>query len=422
MNLLLVGINHQTAPVAIRERVAFTSGEILPAIASLQKTVNIEEAVILSTCNRTEIIVSSDGANQQDLSDWLASYHQVAPNTLQDSLYSHTDIEAARHLMRVTSGLDSMVLGEPQITGQVKTAFADARQAGSVGSNLNRLFQQTFKIAKEVRSNTEIGHHLISMPAAALRLAKMLFTDLAQCRGLLVGVGDMIELSAKQLRDAGITELTIANRTIANAQSIAEAVEARIIGLDQLQDALPSFDIVISATGASLPIIGKGMIESALQKRKQLPMFLVDLAVPRDIESEVGLLRNAYLYSLDDLAQIVSENMALRQVASEAAESIIESGIDQFRANEQTRSRQDLVLAYRQQLETIKQTELNKALSKIDQGADASEVITALAIQLTQKYAHQPSVALRTFITAENHTALDIAQQLLGISQSDKDS
>jgi len=284
------------------------------------------------------------------------------------------------------------------------------------------LFQQTFKIAKEVRSNTEIGHHLISMPAAAIRLAKMLFTDLAQCRGLLVGVGDMIELSAKQLRDAGITELTIANRTIANAQSIAEAVEARIIGLDQLQDALPSFDIVISATGASLPIIGKGMIESALQKRKQLPMFLVDLAVPRDIESEVGLLRNAYLYSLDDLAQIVSENMALRQVASEAAESIIESGIDQFRANEQTRSRQDLVLAYRQQLETIKQTELNKALSKIDQGADASEVITALAIQLTQKYAHQPSVALRTFITAENHTALDIAQQLLGISQSDKDS
>jgi glutamyl-tRNA reductase len=422
MNLLLVGINHQTAPVATRERVAFAPGDIGSALTALHKAVELDQAVILSTCNRTEIIACGATLQHQSLTSWLAAFHRLAPEEIASYLYVFEGDAAVRQVMRVTSGLDSMVLGEPQITGQVKAAFAEAQAVGMVGSQLHRLFQQTFQVAKAVRSDTDIGSHLISMPSAALKLARMLFTDLTQCRALLIGVGDMIELAAKQFRDAGVNNITLANRTIRNAEPLARSVQADVVSLEQLQEVLPSFDIVVTATASSLPIIGKGMIERALQKRKNAPMFLVDLAVPRDIEPEVATLRDIYAYSLDDLSQIVSENMALRQAAAEDAEAIIETGVLAFANTEKTRIHQDLVVTYRRQLETIKQTELSKALARIQQGTSPETVIETLANQLVQKVAHPPSAALRTFMAEDNASALDIAQQLLGIQHSEEDS
>ena len=312
-----------------------------------------------------------------------------------------------------------MVLGEPQITGQVKAAFAEATAAGTVGATLHRLFQQVFQVAKQVRTDTAIGQHLISTPAAAIKLAKNLFTNLSDCRCLLVGVGDMIELAAKQLMDAGVKQITIANRTKANATSLAELCQGDILGLEQLPEYLERFDVVISATGASLPIIGKGMIEQALRRRKHAPMFLVDLAVPRDIEPEITTLRDVYLYSLDDLQTIVSENMDLRRSAAGAAEAIVRDAAIAYEQGEKTRAGQDLVVRYRKQLETIKDAELAKALARAKQGDDIDVLLKTFATQLTQKLAHTPSVGLKSLILDGDVTAIDQAKALLGLNQDD---
>ena len=417
MKLLLLGINHETAPLAVREQVAFSAGAIASALQQMCQDIGLSEALILSTCNRTEIVAVGHSEDLIRLGDWLAKYHNLETALLRDSLYSYLDEDAAKHIMRVASGLDSMVLGEPQITGQVKAAFAEATAADTVGPNLHRLFQQTFQVAKKVRTDTAIGQHLISTPAAAIKLAKNLFTNLSDCRCLLVGVGDMIELAAKQLMAAGVSQIAIANRTKANATSLAESCDGEIFGLEQLPECLERFDLVISATGANLPIIGKGMIEQALHRRKHAPMFLVDLAVPRDIEPEITTLRDVYLYSLDDLQTIVSENMDLRRSAAGAAEAIVSEAAITYEQDEKTRAGQDLVINYRKQLEAIKDIELTKALARAQQSDDIAALLKNLANQLTQKLAHTPSVGLKKLILEGDVTAIDQAKALLGLNQ-----
>ena len=419
MKLLLLGINHETAPLAVREQVTFSAGAIAPALQQMCHEIGLREALILSTCNRTELVAVGHSQDLSRLGDWLAHYHNLEPTLLQDSLYSHLEEDAAKHLMRVTSGLDSMVLGEPQITGQVKAAFAEATAAGTVGATLHRLFQQIFQVAKQVRTDTAIGQHLISTPAAAIKLAKNLFTNLSDCRCLLVGVGDMIELAAKQLIDAGVTQITIANRTKANASSLAERCGGDVLGLEQLPEYLERFDLILSATGANLPIIGKGMVEQALRRRKHAPMFLVDLAVPRDIEPEITTLRDVYLYSLDDLQNIVSENMDLRRSAAGDAEAIVQDAAITYKQGEKTRAGQDLVVRYRKQLEGFKDAELAKAMARVKQGDDIDLVLKTLATQLTQKLAHTPSVGLKSLIIDGDAAAIEQAKILLGLNQDD---
>ncbi len=418
MKLLLLGINHETAPLAVREQVTFSAGAIAPALQQMCHDIGLSEALILSTCNRTEMVAVGHPQDLTRLGDWLATYHNLESTLLQDSLYSHVADDAAKHLMRVTSGLDSMVLGEPQITGQVKAAFAEATAAGTVGATLHRLFQQIFQVAKQVRTDTAIGQHLISTPAAAIKLAKNLFTNLSDCRCLLVGVGDMIELAAKQLMDAGVKQITIANRTKANATSLAEFCQGDIL-LSDIPDVLHRSDIVISSTASQLPILGKGAVEAALKKRKHKPMFMVDIAVPRDIEPEITTLRDVYLYSLDDLQTIVSENMDLRRSAAGAAEAIVRDAAIAYEQGEKTRAGQDLVVRYRKQLETIKDAELAKALARAKQGDDIDVLLKTFATQLTQKLAHTPSVGLKSLILDGDVTAIDQAKALLGLNQDD---
>ena len=415
MNLLVLGINHQSAPLELREAIAFSTDQIRPALLELRSTGLCSEAVILSTCNRTEVITVGHPDTLSVLESWLAAHHRIEHALLKPHFYHFIEADAARHMMRVACGLDSMVLGEPQILGQVKTAFEQAKTHDAVSTRLHRLFQSTFEVAKQVRTETEIGQHLISMPAAAVRLAQNLFTQLSDCHCLLVGVGEMIQLSAKQLQNAGVSQLTITNRTETKAAALAQEAGARTLPLEQLATHLENFDVIISATGANRPLITPEMVEPALKSRRHAPIFMVDLAVPRDIHPEVGRLRDIYLYSLDDLQNIVSENLDQRKFAAADAESIINDAIDRFVRNEKTRAGQNLVVSYRRQLEAIKSEALEKALVRLEQGDDPEELLTLLANQITQKVAHKPSVELRRLISEGDTTDLVTARQLLGL-------
>ncbi|MGB1188856.1 MAG: glutamyl-tRNA reductase [Pseudomonadales bacterium] len=422
MNLLVLGINHQSAPLDLRESIAFSSDQIDPALSELRRLALCGEAVILSTCNRTEVITVGDPDGLGALKSWLANHHGIHGDLLEPHFYHFTEADAARHMMRVACGLDSMVLGEPQILGQVKAAFEQAKAAGAVSTRLHRLFQATFEVAKQVRTETEIGQHLISMPAAAVRLAQNLFTQLSECHCLLIGVGEMIQLSAKQLQNAGVTELTITNRTETKAAALAQATQAKTFPLEQLAAQLDRFDVIISATGAHEPLITAEMIEAALKSRRHAPIFMVDLAVPRDIHPGVGRLRDIYLYSLDDLQNIVSENLDQRRAAAAEAETIIVEAIDRFIRNEKARAGQNLVISYRQQLEAVKNKELERALERLQQGDDPEALLTLLANQITQKIAHSPSVELRRLISEGDDIDLNKARRLLGLEPEEQET
>ncbi len=295
MTLIAFGINHKTAPVELRGKIAFSPDAIVDALASLKKTTCAQESVIVSTCNRTEIYAQLSRERVQDVITWLAEFHQVKKDELENNSYLHLDQEAIRHIMRVACGLDSLMLGEPQILGQVKQAFTDARNSGVIQGEFERLFQHTFSVAKRVRNETEIGANAVSVAYAAVQLAKHIFSSLEKSRVLLIGAGDTIELVAKHLNEQGAKSITVANRTLAKAQSIADPLGASVLTLAQISSHLKDADIVISSTASQLPIIGKGVVQSALKERKYQPMFLVDLAVPRDVEAEVAELDDAYL-------------------------------------------------------------------------------------------------------------------------------
>lgn len=326
MTLLALGINHKTAPVSLRERVTFSPESMDQALNSLLQQPLVQGGVVLSTCNRTELYLSVEQQENlhEQLTAWLCNYHKLSPDDVRQSLYWHHGNDAVRHLMRVASGLDSQVLGEPQILGQVKKAFAESQRGQSLSSELERLFQKSFSVAKRVRTETEIGASAVSVAFAACSLARQIFESLSELHVLLVGAGETIELVARHLREHQVKHMIIANRTRERAQSLASEVGAEVITLPEIDARLADADIIISSTASPLPIIGKGMVERALKTRRNQPMLFIDIAVPRDIEPEVGKLSNAYLYSVDDLQAIIQHNMAQRQAAAVQAESIVQ--------------------------------------------------------------------------------------------------
>lgn len=397
MSLLALGINHNTASVDVREKVSFAPETMPDSLSSVLSIPGIEETVILSTCNRSEIYCSltEPAGGVEALIQWLAQTHRISPDELRAALYIHADADAVSHLGRVAAGLDSMVLGEPQILGQLKSAFAVAQEYDSVGQQLHHLFQHSFRVAKEVRTHTAIGENAVSVAYAAVRLSTRIFDRLDRCRALLIGAGETIDLVARHLRDKGVTDLVVANRTLARAQNLAAEFGARAVLLSDIPDELPGADIVISSTASQLPIIGKGMVERALKKRRHKPMFMVDIAVPRDIESEVGDLSDVYLYTVDDLKSVIEANVRSRQEAAREAMDIIARSTDAFSQSLKERQAADTIRALRRQAEQLKDVELEKARRALQQGGDAEVVMEQLARGLTNKLLHAPTVALR---------------------------
>ncbi len=417
MDLLVVGINHKTAPVSVRERVAFTPEQLGHALHDLRVTEGLEEVAILSTCNRTEIYAIHPDRDHGGVAAWLASYHNIPVESLTDALYVHSGQASVRHLLRVASGLDSMVLGEPQILGQVKDCFSQARTHRTLGTQLERLSQNTFRVAKRVRSSTAIGQNPVSVASIAVDLASQLFTDFANCSVMLIGAGETIELVGKHLRNAGVSRLVIANRTLANAETLAASLDGDAATLGDIPDLLVHTDILIASTGSQLPILGKGTVERALKQRRHKPIFMVDLAVPRDIEPEIAELRDVYLYSVDDLEQIIAENISNRAEAAHEAESIIDTALSEIEDEGKSRGAVDVLVRFRNHHETLKQGELEKALQRLAKGEAPEAVLTSLANQLTNKIIHTPSVQMKLASTEGRDNIVDAVCELFQLDE-----
>ncbi|TYL48640.1 glutamyl-tRNA reductase [Marinomonas sp. IMCC 4694] len=416
MPLITVGVNHKTAPVAIRERVAFAPEKMIDALTSLISNNSATEAVIVSTCNRTELYCSIDDVSQANLVlEWLANYHGVSLSDLQQYCYVHADDDSVRHVMRVASGLDSLILGEPQILGQVKSAYAVSQEGACIGPELESLFQRTFSVAKRVRTDTAIGENPVSIAFAAVSLAQRIFADIRHSTALLIGAGQTIELVARHLKEQGVKRIIVANRTLARAETLANELNAEAIMLGEIGDYLSQADIVISSTASQLPIIGKGMVERATAKRRHAPMLLIDIAVPRDIEPEVEGVNDAYLYTVDDLHSVIEENVRARQDAAKAAEQMIEEGVSSYRRVMESRKVSELIVTFRKSAETMKNVELDKALKSIAMGQPPEQVLNKLAHGLMNKLIHAPTRYLRDAGADADQEALNIASSVLGI-------
>ena len=417
MSLLALGINHNTASVALRERVAFGPDRIDRALRELVEQPGVSEAVIVSTCNRTELYCSLEQGQGEQVLSWLQRFHQLEASEVVSAIYRHQDEEAVRHLMRVACGLDSLVLGEPQILGQIKQSYAHAQQAEAVKGSLERLFQKSFSVAKRVRTDTEIGASAVSVAFAAVSLARRIFSDLSQTKVLLVGAGETIELVARHLREQNVTQMMVANRTLQRAQLLAEEFGAQVMTLEEIPDYLHEADIVISSTASPLPIIGKGMVERALKARRFKPMFLVDIAVPRDIEAEVDELSDAYLYTVDDLQGIIEQNLETRKRAAAEAELIVQEERDDFMGWYRSQHSVDLIRDYRHQAQQVADEELQRALLALQQGENAEQALKALTHRLTNKLIHAPTQALRQAAAQGDSHKLSQLRQVLGLSQ-----
>ena len=403
MPLFAFGLNHQTAPLDVRERVVFHAEQVTQALRDLVDRRPVSEAAIISTCNRTEVYCTT--AEPRTAIDWLADYHRMKPSQIQPYLYELPQARAVKHAFRVASGLDSMVLGEPQILGQFKGAVRSAEEAGTLGWMLNKLFQRTFSVAKTVRSETDIGASTVSMAAAAVRLAERIYPSIGEQSMLFIGAGEMIELSATHFAAHHPRKMTFANRTQARAQQLADRFFGHVIPLNDIGAQLPLYDIVVSCTASPLPIIGKGLMESALKVRKHRPMLMFDLAVPRDIETEVAALDDAFLYTVDDLGQIAREGMDQRQNAVAQAEVIIENQVSDFLHWLDNRELVPTIRALRDTAERARRHELERAQRSLAKGADPQQVIDELSRALTNKFMHPPSHAL-------NHAAEDERDEL----------
>ncbi len=394
MHLVAFGINHKTAPVALREQAAFNPEQLPEALRDLTAHGGAGEAIILSTCNRTELYCGLDETDAGRLVKWFCDYRRLQGPLIEPHLYLHPDQEAVKHAFRVAAGLDSMVLGEPQILGQMKQAFAAAAAAGVTGKLLNRLFQQTFAVAKQVRTDTAIGASAVSVAFAAVTLARRIFTRLADQRVLLIGAGDMIELAARHLHEQGVAQMIVANRTVERARLLAAPFGAEAIALTELPERLGEADIVISSTASPLPILGKGMVERALRARRHRPMFMVDLAVPRDIEAEAGELDDVYLYTIDDLQGVVQENMQSRLEAAREAEKIIELQAFDFMRWLRSLDALPAIRSLRESADAMARLELQRARRLLARGDDPAAVLEQLARALTNKFTHAPTEAL----------------------------
>lgn len=412
MTVWTLGLNHKTAPLALRERFAFASERLGEALHHLRHTfASHQEVAILSTCNRTEIYCAGQDIQVPETMAWLAHEGRTDASVLQAHTYWHAGDGSARHAFRVASGLDSMVLGEPQILGQMKDAVRIAGEAGALGTTLNQLFQRSFAVAKEVRGKTEIGAHSVSMAAAAVRLAGRLFEDLSRVHVLFVGAGEMIDLCVPHFAARTPLSLTVANRSPDKAQALMAPFNGRCMALADLPNRLHEFDIVISCTASTLPLIGLGAVESALKLRSHRPMFMVDLAVPRDIEPQVKHLSDVYLYTVDDLSQVVNHGQIQRKSASVQAEVIIDEGVKKFMAWLDVRSHVPLIQQLNQKAEAWRETELVRARKMLERGEDIEAVLQALSTSLTKKMLNGPLRELSHPGAAQRGKARDAIQQ-----------
>lgn len=416
MTLLAFGINHKTAPVEIREKIAFPPEKVTEALRDLVGQDYVNEAVILSTCNRTEVYCGLDHPANDAILEWLSDFHQLPLELISPHIYVHLDNDAVKHILRVASGLDSLVLGEPQILGQIKEAYMTANQAGVIGSQLNRLFQHTFAVAKQIRTDTAIGASPVSVAFAAVTLAKQIFSELGEHTVLLIGAGETIELVARHLKENGVDKLIVANRTVERANELARVFDAEAIRLNDIPEYLPRADIIITSTASPLPILGKGAIERAIKQRKHRPMLMVDIAVPRDIEPEVGELSDVYLYTVDDLHEVIEENRKSRQEAAMQAEDIIATQVDHFMGWLRSLDAVDAIRAYRDKAQQVQDEVLANAKRQLQAGMDPQEVVTELARLLTNKLTHQPSTNMKHAAYHGDEELLKSACRLLGLS------
>ncbi len=392
MLLHVLGISHQSASLEIREKLAFPTESQGEALSELAAQPGVAEAVLVSTCNRTEIYCRADDVAAARA--WLVQAGARSGVDIGALLYCHSEDDAVRHAFRVASGLDSMVLGEPQILGQVKQSVRNAQNAGTLGSLLGHLFQQTFSVAKQVRTETALGAQSISMAAAALKLAQNLFGDLSRSRLLLVGVGEMVEIAASYFVAQQPQAVVVANRTLARGEEFAERFNARAIALSELPARIAEFDVILTGTASSLPIIGKGLIESALKARRHRPIFIVDFAVPRDVEPEVARLQDVFLYTIDDLGSIVQQGTESRRAAAADAEKIVSAQVEAFRSWQQARAAVPVIVELRRRADQYREVELARARARLARGDDPGSVVEALAKGLANKFLHHPSQAL----------------------------
>lgn len=393
MQLTAVGLNHQTAPLSIREKLAFAAAALPEAVRNLARSNAATEVVILSTCNRTELYCVGDS---EEIIRWLADYHSLPIEEIRPYLYTLDMQETVRHAFRVACGLDSMVLGEPQILGQIKDAVRAAQEQESMGAKLNALFQKTFSVAKEVRTDTAVGENSVSMASASVKLAEQIFPDIGDLNVLFIGAGEMIELVATYFAAKNPRLMTVANRTLARAQELCDklGVNAEPCLLSDLPAILHDYDVVVSSTASQLPIVGKGMVERALKQRQSMPLFMLDLAVPRDIEAEVGDLNDAYLYTVDDMVNIVQSGKEARQKAAAAAETLVSEKVAEFVRQQQGRQSVPLIKALRDEGEKARKQVLENAMKQLAKGATAEEVLERLSVQLTNKLLHSPTQTL----------------------------
>ena len=413
MALLSLGINHLTAPVDIREKVAFAPEQMTQALHELQDIPAVNETVIVSTCNRTEIYCDASSDCAEVITHWLTAHHGIGENSLSPFIYQHSDQEVARHLFRVASGLDSMVLGEPQILGQLKDSYARARDGNAINSILDRLFQHSFSVAKRVRTDTEIGSNPVSVAFAAVSLSKQIFSNLDELHALLIGAGETIELVSRHLQSQKIGSMTIANRSIERARALADQIGADAVQINAIPEELVRADIVISSTASQLPILGKGAIESALKLRKHRPVFMVDLAVPRDIEPEASKLQDIYLYTVDDLKSVVDKNLRGRELAAEAAQEIVNLEVTMFDRWLRTHQSADQIRQLRDGAELIRQQAVVKALAQLAQTADPEQAIQRLASEITNKLLHKPTMEMRKALQEGDEDRIQLLKSLI---------
>ncbi len=419
MPLLALGVNHKTAPVDIRERVAFPPEHVPSALRDLTTHPEISEAVIVSTCNRTEIVCCGDTDDANIIIDWFSHYHNIKPDEITPHLYTHPNQYAVQHLLRVSCGLDSLILGEPQILGQVKSAYTTAVQSGSIGTLLGRLFQHTFSVAKQVRSDTAIGSSPVSVAFAAVNLAKQIFSGFDKHTVLLIGAGETIELAARHLHENGIGRIIVANRTVERARNLANQFNGYAITLAEIPAHLAEADIVISSTASQLPILGKGAVERAIKVRKHRPILMVDIAVPRDIEPEVGKLDDIYLYTVDDLQDIIEEGLKSRQEAAKQAEEIIATEVSHFMGWLRSLDAVATIRAYRESADQLRDAELEKALRLIQKGEAPEKVLKNTLRTLTNKLIHPASTSMRQAGFDGRPELLQAARELLDIKEQD---
>ena len=419
MSIVVIGVNHKTAPVSIREQIAFSPEKLAEA---LQQATNISpEGMILSTCNRTEIYIKIDQKDEiEAIGKWLAEYHKVEHHKLAPYFYIYQKEQAVRHAFRVACGLDSLVLGEPQILGQLKVALKTASDHKATGRTLKRLMQFAFSTAKKIRTQTSIGSNPVSVAFAAVNLAKQIFSHLDEQTVMLIGAGETIELVGRHIYSTGVKRIIIANRSIDNAAKLAKEFNGTCIGLAEIGTYLADADIVISSTAAPMPIIGKGTVEHALKIRKHRPIFMVDIAVPRDIEEAVSELDDIYLYTVDDLHSVIEENLKSRQQAAEKAEAMVTEEVKSFSAWLQAQDQVQLIQNYRTQLNNAKQETLGKAQKMLANGKSAQEALQFLAHTLTNKLAHQPTSVMNKAAHNGDIELLQAATKLLGLKPQEK--